>query len=134
MRVTVWEKDRDSEFLFSELRFGKKKGAGGRVGGFGGYGLRAFNTYKILYIFAVGRVRYPPDQKLNIRCPSKTRIKKITLTVSVHIYARGRANGRTGRPILSEGSGFAGICPPLVDSIHVQYSYLPNQFHKTRYY
>ena len=84
MRVTVWEKDRDSEFLFSELRFGKKKGAGGRVGGFGGYGLRAFNTYKILYIFAVGRVRYPPDQKHKTRCPPETRIKTKTKSVSVH--------------------------------------------------
>jgi hypothetical protein len=61
----------------------------------------------------VRRVGYPPDQKLNIRFPSETRIKKITLTVSVHIYTHGRADGLTGRPVLSGGSSFTDFFPPL---------------------
>ncbi len=44
----------------------------------------------------VRRVGYPPDQKLEIRYPFIIRIFKISISVSIHIYAHGRTNGLDG--------------------------------------
>jgi hypothetical protein len=64
--------------------------------------------YLIKYCQAGG---YPPDQNSKNRYPSVIRIFKIS--VSVRIYARGRAGERAGRPDWSGGSGSTIFCPPL---------------------
>ena len=58
--------------------------------------------------------RYPSDQNSKNRYLSVIRIFKISVSVSVRIYANGRAGGWAGRPDWLDGSGFTVFCPPLM--------------------
>jgi hypothetical protein len=79
-----------------------------------GMGLWVLGSYNFKFIFIFCRAGgYPPDQNFKIRYPSVIRIFKISVTVSVRIYASGRTDGRAGRPDWSGGSGFTVFCPPL---------------------
>jgi hypothetical protein len=93
--------------LGSNLRLaGYRVGVSGRVR----MGIYIYIYYLIKYCRAGG---YPPDQNSKNRYPSVIRIFKISVSVSVRMYASGRTDGRAGRPDWSGGSGFAVFCPPL---------------------
>ena len=73
--------------------------------------------YRFIYIYYLIKYcragGYPPDQNSKNRYPYVIRIFKISVSVSVHIYAHGWAGRRVGRPNWSGGSGSTVFCPTL---------------------
>jgi hypothetical protein len=81
-----------------------------------GYGYGIMGSYRFIYIYYLIKYcqagGYPPDQNSKNCHPSVIRIFKIS--VSVRIYAHGRAGGRAGQSDWSGGSGSTVFCPPLI--------------------
>ena len=80
-----------------------------------GMGLWVLGSYNYKFIFIFCRAGgYPPDQNFKIRYLSVSRIFKISITVSVHIYTSGQADGRaSGSAGLVKRVRFHGFLPTL---------------------
>jgi hypothetical protein len=85
--------------------------------------VRLGSGYGFIYIYNLIKYcragGYPPDQNSKNRYPFVIRIFKISVSVSVRIYASGRAGGQAGRPDWSGRSGSTVFCPPLIKIMYI---------------